>query len=239
MKKIISGLFLLLFLLQGLVLPVKATEDAPFQPTPCETYSDPFDQFNLERWDEVLLYSQTRGNVLVEDGELVLRAPDTAPVEIQVYSLFTFTGDFDIQIDYAVPDPDSLQYCRFNSGLVLQTLDDQQTYKCYVAATPGEGLIFRSRLDRFGEENLEKHKGEPAPRRGALRVTRSDGKILFRALTADGWQSVYAFEKPNQEKLRIRLKLQTGDEEDERQACRFQVRFDNFKVNTCNTITSE
>jgi len=85
-------------------------------PTPCLEYSDRFATYNPERWQEVLLYSKARGRVSAEDGWLNIRTPKDEPCEIQVYSLFCFDGDFDLQADYDLSSSESLPLCRFNTG---------------------------------------------------------------------------------------------------------------------------
>jgi hypothetical protein len=205
----------------------------------CAKYSDHFDTYNPERWQEVLLYSRARGVVAVKKGRLLLKAPQKdEPSEIQVYSLFTFDGDFDIQADYDVSERVEAELCRFNAGIVLQTLGDEKSYKCYVAVTPGKDLFFRARLDLAGEDKLEKHKKGRALECGTIRITRKDGRLSFLILKGDEWYPIYNFRGPCREKLRMRFKLQTGDDE-ERQTCPATVRFDNFIVNSCDTIVQE
>lgn len=205
----------------------------------CAKYSDHFDTYHPERWQEVLLYSPTPAEFAIEDGHLMLRSPKTEPCEVQVYSLFTFTGDFDIQVDYDLTNEANLSSCRFNAGLVLQTLGDEKSYKCYVAMTPGKGPFFRSRLDRFGEQNVAVYKGEQAPSTGTIKVVRKDNRIGFLALVDGQWHKIYDFEQACPEKLRVRFKLQTGGDEESGQTCPVQVYFDNFVVNSCDEIDEE
>jgi hypothetical protein len=208
-------------------------------PSNCEAFSDPFDNFNVEKWQDVLLYSKTQGIVTVEDGRLVLKAPLDKPCEIQVYSLFTFSGDFDIQADYEVVDLLKREKCRFNTGMVMQTLNDEQSYKCYIASRPGKRLFFRSRLDRFGEDNLEEHKIGPANKTGTIRVVRKKGRLAYYILENESWRKIYSFEGGCDKKMRLRFKLQNGSDEERKEACKGTVEFDNFKVNSCDTITKE
>jgi hypothetical protein len=205
----------------------------------CEAYSDAFNNFNTERWQDVLLYSKARGLVKVEDGQLVLSAPEEKNTEIQVYALFTFDGDFDIQADYHVLNQSESKDCRFNAGLVMQTLGDERSYKCYVTKRPQKGLFFRSRLDRFGEKNVERHKGAAAPGHGKIRIVRKDDLVFFSGWEDSKWSEIYAFNRPSTEKLRLRFKLQTGIEEAEGQACPMVVKFDNFLINSCDAIVKE
>ena len=53
------------------------------------------------------------------------------------------------------------------------------------------------------------------------------------------WIEIYAFEAPSKEKLRLRFKLQTSDGETVKWTCPAVVRFDNFIVNSCDTILQE
>jgi len=205
----------------------------------CAKYSDSFDTYHPEKWQEVLLYSLAKADFAIEDGHLMLKSPKNEPCEVQVYSLFTFAGDLDVQADYNVANEAELGACRFNAGIVLQTLGDERSYKCYVAMTPSKGLFYRSRLDQFGEKSLEIFKEDPAPPKGTLRVTRQDGYIRFLALIKDQWVKIYEFKQPCTEKLRIRFKLQTGGDEGKGQTCPVQVNFDNFLVNSCSQITEE
>lgn len=205
----------------------------------CGKYSDSFDTYDIERWQEVLLYSRGQGTVTVDNGQLVLKASEEEPTEIEVYALFTFSGDFDIQADYDVSSQSESKNCRFNAGIVMQTLGDEKGYKCYVAKTPQEGLFFRSRLDLFGEKNVEKYKGAPAQKRGKIRIVRKDNLVSFSALKDAKWTEIYAFQEPCKEKLRLRFKLQTASEEAMRRTCPAIVKFDNFTVNSCDIILQE
>lgn len=205
--------------------------------TDCASYSDSFEIFDPERWHPVLLYSETQGNAAVEDGRMFLRSPSSDPCEIQVYSLFTLDGDFDIQADYDLSG-NEMRNCRFNAGLVLQTLGDEKSYKGYVAVRPDKRFFYRSRLDRHGDKNVEKSKGRPVMDRGTIRFTRSKGRVSLWALANGDWREIYTFKEGCDEKLRLRLKLQTGDDEGG-PACPVAVRFDNFRVNACERITRE
>ena len=219
--------------------------------TDCGVYSDRFDAFNPLRWQEVLftaaapdrifIASQDWGKVFVEDGALTLSAVQAEPTEIQVYSRFVFSGDFDVEAEYRVPDAAALTGCRFNAGLVLQTLDGEINYKCYVAATPDKGLLYRARLDRFGEINREKYLGGEARTTGVIRMVRRGGRIAFLVQEETGWTEFCRFERPSTEKLRARFKLQTSDETGETvgSACPTRVMFDHFKVNECDRIIEE
>jgi len=203
----------------------------------CASYSDSFETFDPERWQPVLLYSETQGAASVEDGHMLLKTPSREPCEIQVYSLFTLDGDFDIQADYDLSG-NQTENCRFNAGLVLQTLGDEKSYKGYVAVRPDKRFFYRSRLDRHGDKNVEKSKGRPVAERGTIRFTRSKGRVSLWALADGGWREIYTFKEGCNEKLRLRLKLQTGDEEGG-PACPVAVRFDNFQVNACERVTRE
>lgn len=206
---------------------------------PCETYSDPFETYNPERWQEVLLFSRAKGAVAVENGRLTIRTPQEEPCEIQVYSLFCFEGDFDLQVEYDFSDPKGVPPCRFNTGLVMQTLGDEYSYKCYLAAAQREDFFFRARLDAFGEKNLEKYKGLEAREAGVIRMVRKAGEISFLTLDGGGWRTVYTFRKPCHEKLRVRFKAQTSGDDEGLQPCPVTVKFDNFTVNSCDRIVEE
>lgn len=225
--------------LSMLGLPFPAFTEQELLQKPCAAYSDRFETYNIERWQEVLLYSRAQGAVAVENGRLVLRTPADEPCEVQVYSLFAFEGDFDIQAEYDFADPRGAPSCRFNLGLVMQTLGDEQSYKCYLAAAQKEDFFFRARLDAFGERNLEKHKGDAAREAGVIRMVRKEGKVSFLTLEADTWRTVYSFSKPCHEKLRVRFKAQTGGDEEGAQPCPVTVKFDNFTVNSCQRIVEE
>jgi hypothetical protein len=233
------------------LLPGGAGEAAGPGAGDCRRYSDSFDTFNPLRWQEVMFYaaapdrifidSQPWGTVSVEEGALQLSAAERTPVEIQVYSLFTFSGDFDIETAYRIPEGADLTGCRFNAGLVLQTLDGEINYKCYVAATPDKGLLYRARLDRFGEINREKYLGGDAGTAGLIRVVRREGRIAFLIRGESGWERFCTFERPSTEKLRARFKLQTSDETgtEGKGACPVQVAFGRFQVNGCDQIGEE
>lgn len=205
----------------------------------CGEYSDPFDTYNPERWQEVLLYSKAPGKVSAENGWLSISTAGDEPCEIQVYSLFSFDGDFDIQADYELPESKDLPQCRFNAGLVAQTLGDERSYKCYIAAAKKEAFLFRARLDASGEKNIERHKGLPAPNTGSIRIVRKAGRLSFLTREAGEWKTVYAFEQSCLEKLRIRFKLQTSDDEDGGQVCPVTVKFAKFQVNSCDKVLED
>jgi hypothetical protein len=228
------GLILIIFAL-FLTGNVRATS----QQIHCNSYSDNFDSFNPDRWQEVLLYSVTQGTVRVDKGQLVLNAPENQPTEIQLYSLFTFEGDFDIQAEFEIEYPDDMASCRLNAGLVMQTLDDKTRYKCYVSKTPGNRLLFRGRLDLYDNETLEKDKMRPAVPKGAIRIVRKKGRITYLTLLNSQWVEVHSFNKPNTEKLRLRFKLQTFIHGSNKMTCPATVKFDNFKVNVCHNIIVE
>lgn len=207
----------------------------------CSKYSDAFDAYHAERWQEVLLYSAAKAGFAIREGRLMLSTPANEPCEVQVYSLFTFEGDLDVQVSYEIPNAAELRSdsCRFNTGLVLQTLGDEQSYKCYVAMTPEKGLLYRARVDQFGEQKIETFKENPAPSTGGLRLMRQNGQVQFLALDKGQWVKIYEFQNPCREKLRIRFKLQTGGDREPHQSCPVQVNFDNFKVNSCSRIIEE
>ena len=227
------------FVLFVCFIGLPAFSQAGTPPEECAKYSDHFDAYRADRWQEVLLYSEAQADFAIENGHLMLKSPKGEPCEVQVYSLFTFDGDFDIQADYDVTKEEKQQMCRFNAGLVLQTLGDEKSYKSYVAMTPGKGLFFRARLDHFGEQNIEIHKAESAPQKGALRVARQGGQVRFSALVDGKWQQIYEYKEACPEKLRVRFKLQTGGDEEEGQTCPVRVNFDNFLVNSCYKIVEE
>jgi hypothetical protein len=206
---------------------------------PCSAYSDHFDIYNPERWQEVLLYSKARGAVAVEKGWLTLSTPKDEPCEIQVYSLFCFEGDFDIQADYDFSTSTGLPSCRFNTGLVMQTLDDEKSFKFYLAAAQKEAFFFRGRLDASGENNLEKFKGDEAPQKGVIRIVRKAGQVSFLTLQAGTWHTLHTFIERCDEKLRVRFKLQTSGDEEGMLPCPVTVKFDNFRVNACEKIIEE
>ncbi len=215
------------------VMPARAAEEA----VPCDSVNDSFDSLLPDRWAEVLLLSRSPGRIRAENGRLLLETDDDDPHEIQVYSLFTLSGDFDIQVDYGTPvDQMRLSPCRFNGGLVVQTLDDRLNYKAYISSKPDRRLLFRARLDRFGEDNLEKHQVRPAPDSGLLRLTRRDGRIVFRAWIDGEWEVIHPFRERSHEELRVRFKLQTGGETETPQACPVTLFLDNFKVNHCGKL---
>jgi hypothetical protein len=219
--------------------PSMAPSQQVSPPKPCAEYSDPFDTLNPERWQEVLFYSKARGGVAVENGQLTLTTPKDELCEIQVYSLFCLAGDFDVQTEYDFSFPPQSPRCRFNAGLVVQTLGDEKSYKCYIAAAQKEDFFFRSRLDASGEHNLEKFKGDAAPPTGFIRIIRKEGQLSFLTLEAGKWRTVYSFKEPSNEKLRVRFKLQSSGDDEGIQPCPVTVKFDNFKINACDGIVEE
>lgn len=235
------GIRLLILLLICAVVPAGLPRDAlPSGPAGrCLEYSDAFDTFNPERWQEVLLYSKAEATVRVADGSLRLETPPDTPCEAQVYSLFTFQGDFDIQADYEVVGGDELKACRFNAGLVLQTPNDETSYKFYVASNGRDQFLFRARRDRFGEENQEAYKTECRVPMGCMRVKREGPRVTFLSKEGDDWRTVYAFDDPGKERMRLRFKLQTNVREEEGKLCPVVVKFDNFTVLACETILNE
>jgi hypothetical protein len=224
----------------GIILfPSLASAQQPSHQKPCTEYSDPFDTCNPDRWQEVLFYSKARGTVAVENGKLTLTTPKDEPCEIQVYSLFCLVGDFDIQAEYDFSSPPQLPLCRFNAGLVVQTPGDERSYKCYIAAAQKEDFFFRGRLDASGDHNLERYKGDAAPHTGFIRIVRKGGRLSFLTLEAGTWRTIYTFGEPSSEKLRVRFKLQSSGDDEGMQPCPVTVKFDNFKVNSCDGIVEE
>lgn len=235
MKTVIVAVLIVIFQLVC-SLPAGLAADTPFD---CSTYSDQFDYLDISRWQEVLLYSDVHGEIGVESGRIVLRAHQQAPSEIQVYSLFTLEGDFDIQIDYKVIHKGRKDLCRFNTGMIFQTLGDELSYKCYISKRPNKKLVYTGRVDKFGEDNQERRKGGKAPDKNRIRVVRKSGNITFYSFSDEGWQVQTAFEEPCTENLRIRLKLQTTGDDETTGGCPAIVGFDNFRVNTCTSIIDE
>lgn len=223
----------------GVFIPSSTFSSEQTTPESCAKYSDNFDSYNLDRWQDVLLYSKARGNVSATDGRLKLITPRDEPCEIQVYSLFSLEGDFDIQVAYDFTGPEDLPFCRFNAGMVLQTLGDEMSYKCYVAAAQKGRFFFRARADAFGERNIEKYKGDTAPEAGVLRMVRKDGSLSFMTQDGSSWRTLYTFSEPCRERLRIRFKLQTSAEDEGLEPCPVQISFDNFLINSCQNIVEE
>ena len=222
------------------VLAGPARDVLPSGPTGrCSEYSDPFDTFNPERWQEVLLFSKGRPTVRVADGSLRLETVPDDPCEAQVYSLFTFQGDFDIQVDYELVGGEDLKACRFNAGLVLQTPGDETSYKFYIAANGKDDFLFRARWDLLGEQNQESYKATPGTPRGCLRAKREGSRLTFLAKEGDDWRKVHAFDGLLEERMRLRFKLQTSDQDVGGKLCPVGVKFDNFTVLTCETILNE
>jgi hypothetical protein len=235
------GIRLLIFLIVCAVVPAGLPRDVlPSGPASrCSEYSDAFDTFNPERWQEVLLLSKARATVRVAEGSLRLETGPDGPSEAQVYSLFTFKGDFDIQADYEVVGGDDMKTCRFNAGMVLQTPNDETSYKFYIASNGKDQFVLRARRDLSGEVNQEAYKTECRVPRGCLRVKREGTRITFLSKKGDDWREVYAFSDPGRERMRLRFKLQTNDREGEGKLCPVVVKFDNFTVLTCETILNE
>jgi hypothetical protein len=204
----------------------------------CRQYSDSFETFDFERWQEVLIYSKIQGTVTVDNEKLILKAPTNVPCEIQVYSLFALDGDFDIQTDYDVSSFDYTTGCIFNAGLVLQTEDDENSYKCYISMKkPKDGLIYRARLDYRGETRIEQFRLKDAAPKGTIRIVREKGIISFLILHSTEWKTIYTFKKQSSERLRIRFKFQTRTEENVKENCHEPAIFyDNFQVNSCTHI---
>lgn len=150
LKPSLVSLFLILILPTLKII----AEQEPINP--CEEHSDSFKTYDMEKWQDVLLYSQAKGAVSVKQGELFLSTPQKKPTEIEVYSLFSLIGDFDLQIDYHIYQNNNHRKCRFNSGIVMQTLDDEKSYKFYVSEKPGKGLLFTGRHDIENKINKEK-----------------------------------------------------------------------------------
>ena len=228
----------------GLILIISAqilsvNVQAASNQNPCSSYSDNFDSYNPERWQDVLLYSTAQGAVRVDKGQLILSAADEKPTEIQLYSLFTFEGDFDIQADYEAVYPTEMTSCRLNAGLVMQTLDDEIRYKCYVSKTSQNRLFFRGRHDLYDNEVQETGKKRPALPTGTIRIVRKEGLLSYLTLVDNKWVDVFSFKKPNRKKMRLRFKLQTFVEGSNNTTCPAMVKFDNFVVNGCDKIIPE
>jgi hypothetical protein len=229
-----------LLIMCAVVLAGLSPDVWPSEPTGwCSKYSDRFDAFNPERWQEVLLFSKARTTVKVADGYLRLETAPDDPCEAQVYSLFTLQGNFDIQADYEVVGGDELKACRFNAGLVLQTLGDETSYKFYIASSGKDHFLFRARRDRFGEENQETYKVPCGAPKGCMRVTREGARITFLAKEGNAWRKVYTFDGPCHERMRLRFKLQTSDQDEGGRLCPVVVKFDNFTVLSCEAILNE
>jgi len=240
-KKLLYRLFI--FLLSGF-LSIESAFALQKTIFPCDKYSDTFETFNLDHWKDILLLSRSKGIVKVENGYLMLQASEKGPCEIQVYSLFTFENNFDIQVDYDISNLNKHKECRFNTGIVLQTMQDEISYKCYVAKGAKTSLIFRSRIDRFGEKNIEKHKTKAFDKKGTIRIVRNKGQIKFlilnnKRLKNKQWNTIYKFKALCREKLRLRIKLQTGEDKGLKNICPLTIKYDNFKVNSCYKIIEE
>ena len=151
----IPSFLLLLFLSQG---QIAHADNKNYE---YEKFSDTFETYDDTKWVAVLLYSKSQGIVSVKNGKLELEAPEYEPCEIEVYSLFTFEGDFDIQSDYNIMFEKGENKCRFNAGIVMQTLGDEKSYKTYVGVNPSKRPFARTRIDLYGEKNIEKYKGSP------------------------------------------------------------------------------
>ena len=144
-------------------------------------------------------------------------------------------------MEYDLSHQKRIKDCRFNSGVVLQTIGDEISYKYYVATRPKKDLFYRFRLDKFGEKNIEKHKGTKAPQEGKIRIIRRSGQITFWNINdGGGWEKIFTFKQLCHEKLRLRFKLQTSEPEAEKgNTCPVIVRFDNFVVNTCDQVIAD
>jgi len=209
---------------------------------PCENYSDDFTTFDTRKWYDTTLYAESPGSVSIQNGQLELKAPRTdKSVEIQVYGLFTFDGDFDVQTDYAVEYSLEGAECRFNAGVVLQTLGDEISYKFYISKAPrkdGAPLFHRFRVDEKGERNIVLLKSETADDQGTLRIVRERDRIVLYRLSGQNWENLFETRLFSGDKLRLRFKLQT-EHEASAQTCPAAVRFDNFRVNSCHLVLDE
>lgn len=223
------------FVLVGLPREVPPSEAAGR----CSEYSDSFDTFNPERWQEVLLFSKARATVRVVDGSLCMETPPEDSSEAQVYSLFTFKGDFDIQVDYELVGGEDLKACRFNAAMVLQTLGDEMSYKFNISASGKDHFLFRARRDLFGEQNQEMFKMPCEALKGSLRARREGARITFLAREGGDWRKVYTFEGPCEERMRLRFKLQTSDREESGKLCPVAIKFTKFTVLSCEAIQDE
>ncbi len=223
-----------------IVFPMLQTGMTDTMDKSCLPFSDSFDSFDLNKWADVLLLSESQGNVFSKNGRLVLEAPGFRPCEILVYSLFTFGGDFDIQVDYDLTGNPVENFYKFNTGIVMQTLMDEKSYKVYASQIPGKKLYFKARADREGEKLIEKHKGESLDQNGRFRVVRKDGILSAFTTVGKEWLLLYQFKTPCNERLRLRFKLQT-EPMDETGLRSFPalIEFDNFIINSCTNITIE
>ncbi|MEW5734131.1 MAG: hypothetical protein AB1921_04705 [Thermodesulfobacteriota bacterium] len=214
--------------------------DQDMQKTDCAKYSDDFDKLDRDRWYPALGYSEHHGKAFCDKGGLILQTPSDEPCEIQVYSLFTLEGDFDISVGYEILAGTEGPSCRMNTGLVL-TADGNEdiSYKALVGVTPPGKTVYRARLDRLGIQMVEKKKFKefPAPAAGRIRVVRKDGRITYFATEDGKEQTVYEFEQPCDSKLRVRIKLTTGSSEAMQDACISAVSFSDFTVASCQGVT--
>jgi hypothetical protein len=206
----------------------------------CAAYSDTFEFMDPDKWADILLLSESPGIVSIKDGRLVLEAPDPVPCETQVYALFTFENDFDLQADYEFFITSPGDNCSLNAGIVMQTLMDEKSYKVYASLSPGKPLYFKARADQEGENKIEDFKGDSIDDKGSLRVVKKDNVLSAYHGTDNQWQLMYRFSTPSDEKLRLRFKLQTypGTQTGE-SACPAQMAFDNFTINSCTRIIAE
>ncbi|WP_299983586.1 hypothetical protein [Desulfobacula sp.] len=229
----IPAFLLFVFLSQGQIVRAD-TEKYTWQ-----NFSDTFEFYDETKWATVLLYSKSQGIVSVKDEKLVLEAPNYEPCEIEIYALFTFEGDFDIQSDYSIQYTPGEEKCRFNAGIVMQTLGDETSYKTYAAVNPGKKPFSRTRVDLEGENNIEKYKGAFIDQDGSFRIVKENNIISSYKKDEGKWRLIYQFKKPSLEKLRMRFKLQTGDSQGpENEACPTIITFDNFKINSSSSPKS-
>lgn len=207
--------------------------------TDCKKYSDSFDKLNRDHWYPALSYSEPPGKAFCEKGALILQTPSDEPCEIQVYSLFTLDGDFDISTGYEILAGSEGDNCRLNAGLVLTAEGDEDlSYKALVGITPPKKPVYRARLDRQGLETMEskKFKEFAAPVQGRLRVVRKAGKITFLAEQDGKDKTVFEFETPCDRKLRVRFKLTTGSGRNMQDACMSVVSFSDFTLDSCQGV---
>ena len=123
-------------------------------------------------------------------------------------------------------------------------MHDEISYKCYVVRGSKTSLIFRSHIDRFGEKNIERHKTKASDKKGTIRIVRNKGKIKFLILNNNQlnnkqWDTIYTFKTLCRKKLRLRIKLQTGENKGLKNICPLIIKYDNFKVNSCYKIIEE
>jgi len=68
---------------------------------------------------------------------------------------------------------------------------------------------------------------------------RKAGLLSFLTHEEGEWRTVYTFLEPCEEKLRVRFKLQTSEDEEGMQACPVTVKYGKFQVNSCDKIVDE